>query len=191
MHRVEIRLTQAGDAPQSTFEVYNETLKDGKYVELSPMRVVASDGPPIVLFLEGDERVVVVAKADTGQMVYNKEQNANVRVPTEAEEKDRLAREENLKKAQAQQEVRNAQANVGQTKELSEKSTHEAETALRKTEAKHAESLQTKPASPVSPSTNPAPSPARPGAPASANTGPVDSKQVKQEGSATPVKASG
>jgi hypothetical protein len=186
MHKVEIRFTHEGDAPSAMFEVYTECLKDGNYVELAPMRKVASDATPIVMFLEGDERVIVVAKADEGRMVYDKDQNANVRVPTEAERTDREARDANIAKSQADQAVRTAHAKAGENKELSAKTDREDQKEIRKAEEAKTklEAEQTKSRPPVTSGismASAAQGAPKPGAPASVNTGPVDSKQVKRD----------
>ena len=98
MHKVEIRLTTEGNEPAVGFEVYTEALKDGKYVEMAPMREVASGGSPLIMFLEGDERVIVVAKANNGRLVFDKDQNANVRVEDAGEKARREEREAQIEK---------------------------------------------------------------------------------------------
>lgn len=219
MHRVEIRLTNEGtESPSANFEVYTETLKDGQYIETQPGAVVAGGGAPIIQFLEDNERIIVVAKANTGRLVYDKDQNANIRVETEEEVKRREDREANVAKSQADQAVRNAEARVGEAKDSAKNAEDSANAEVKHAEANRAklEADQAKnraaaseqipagnattttstkdqnptsgPVSAVQPGNRPA------GNPASANTGPIDSKQIKAEASTqgpTPVKNNG
>jgi hypothetical protein len=171
MHRVEIRLSHEGNDPSANFEVHTETLKDGNYVELAPMRTVASDLAPMIMFLDPNERVVVVAKANTGRLVYDKEQNANIRVETEAEIEARKQREANLAKSTADQELRAAQGNASDAKVASENAERAANTEVRKAEANVAQ-VKTEQAS----------QPPQAGSVPKKNEAPIDSKQVKKDG---------
>lgn len=218
MHKVEIRLTNEGnDDAANVFELYSETYRDGGYVEMAPMQSVAGGGPPIVMFLEPDERVIVVSKGNKGKIVFDKEQNANVRVETDEEKKQRAEYEARVAVHQADQAVIAAQAEVESAKEASEQSQRSAASSLKKAEAEKAkiEAAQAKnrataaeqtppgttkepekePAKPfvpplVTPTTSSVSPPSNPpGNPASANTGPVDSKQVKADAPGTTVPA--
>lgn len=214
MHRVEIRLTNEGtESPSANFEVYTETLKDGQYIETAPVSVVAGGGAPIIQFLEDAERIIIVAKANTGRLVYDKDQNANIRVETEEEVKRREDREANVAKSQADQAVRNAQARVGEAQDSAKNAEDSANADVKRAEANRAkvEADQAKnraAASEQIPAGNTTQAPARttggpvsavqpgnrPGNPASANTGPIDSKQVKADAGVsgpTPVKNNG
>jgi hypothetical protein len=201
MSRVEIRLTNEGNEPTANFEIYTEIFKNGQYVESAPIRAMASGGAPIIQFPEEDERIVIVSKGNSTRMVFDKEQNANVRVETETEAKERQRRDELVAQSHADQGVRAAEAGVALAQEASVQAEHAAGKTLRQAEADAAKvkAEQTKsPPTSTSTTSKPTPSPSSaqkpisPGAPASANTGPVDSKQVKAEGGTpTPVKSNG
>lgn len=161
MHKIEIRLTNEGQEPECNFEVYSETLKDNVYVEMAPMREIASGGSPVVMFLEDNERVIVVAKGNAYRMIYDKDQNANVRVPTEEEAERQKQREAMLEKSKVDQDVRTAQGEVSDVQAANDKAAVAAEANLKKAQ------------------TNAAPKPAAPAATVSSS--PVDSKQVKKD----------
>lgn len=193
MHKVEIRLTNEGlDQPNANFEVYTETLKDNNYVELAPVRLVAGGGTPLVMFLDNNERVVVVAKSDVGTLVYDKDQNANVRVENEQERKDREAREANIAKSQADQSVRSAKAAAQTASEQADRTTDEANRSVRQAEANAAKVQAEQAKNRADASQNTATTSQPLGKPASANTGPIDSKQVKADNTtATPKTSNG
>jgi hypothetical protein len=188
MHKVEIRFTNEGNQPVANFEVYTEALKDGSYVEMAPMQKVASDNLPLVMFLEADERVIVVAKGNAYRMVFDKGQNANVRLETEEEVARRKEQEAHMDKSRADQAVRAANAEAEGTKTAAAQAQASANANVKKAEADAAKvgqaptgTLQPGPTSGrILPASHPAQGQTRPGAPASANTGPIDSKQVKK-----------
>jgi hypothetical protein len=197
MHKVELRLTNEGSDPTNVFEVYVEGFKDGNYTESSPMRAVNGGGSPIVMFLEADERVIVVAKGNKGRMVFDKDQNANVRVETEEEIAYRKELEAKAAAAQADQAVNAAKSRASEAQESAAAAEKDANTEVRKAEAEKAKleaeaaknraeaSKQIPPAGNTTSGLSGPPisgtsQPSKPvGSPASANTGPVDSKQVK------------
>ena len=80
MHRLELRMSSEGGDIGNTFEVSTEALKDGKYVETAPKREIVGDVSPLVFMLEPYERVTIMAKVPMGELVFDKDQNANLRV---------------------------------------------------------------------------------------------------------------
>lgn len=174
MHKVDIRLTNEGNETTNVFELYTEALKDGRYVETQPMQEYQGGGAPIVLFLEQDERVIIVAKGNKGRIVFDKEQNANIRVETEEEKKERAEREERIAERQADDKVASAKSSAAEIQAQADTEKARAEAAVRQAEREKQEALKSapKPVTPAKP----------PGNPASANTSPIDSKDVKKEG---------
>lgn len=197
MHKVELRLTNEGNDTNNVFELYTEALLDDKgYAESGPMQSVAGGGAPVVLFLEADERIIVVAKGNKGQLVFDKEQNANVRVETEDERKWRAEADAKKAQQQANQAVAAANAKVQETRDSGKRAEDDAKTEVKRTEdnaAKLAEQQAKDPAatSEQMPLNKPLEASntgvAGGRGSASANTGPIDSKQVKAE---TPAQSS-
>lgn len=189
MHKVEIRLTNEGNEDAANvFEVYNETLGDKGYEETAKQEV-SGGGAPVVMFLELNERVIIVAKGNAGRLVFDKEQNANVRVETEEEKKYRAEREERSAKQQADKAVEAAKARVQEAQDAAARAEHEANGDVKRAEADRAkieaEHVKNRPAGSNVTASGVVPKPGTqavlPNVPRAGNatSGPVDSKQVK------------
>lgn len=87
MRSVEIRLGSTEDGVVQQFEVQLERKKDDKWSAPEPLQVMASTAAPMVLYLEDNERVVITSKVEQYQIVFDRDQNANIVVRSDEENK--------------------------------------------------------------------------------------------------------
>lgn len=171
MHKLEIRFSSTDEMRE--FEVYTEKIVDGRYVPVGGeplMEVMNSESTPMVKMLEGDERVIIVAKTKKYRYVYDKDQNANIRV----EEPDTVRDPEDVKLGFHQEKAKEAEVRIDT--EIT------PATTPGPIGTKEAPSTAKPPAAPNQTSTgSTAAKPISPGGPSSTNVqGAVDSQQVKK-----------
>lgn len=204
MRSVEVKFLSSLDDPKTEpFTVALEALNGDRWdLKARNPDVYAGPDGTKTYTLEAGERLIIEPMNAAPRMVFDKEQNANVRVETEAEIKERAEREAKSAANEADRKLEAAQGKSDEARAAAEKAQAEADKEVKRTEAEKAKILadqtrkeaaaaeQKAAGTPVQPQANTGTTgtsskPTMPGNPASANTGPIDSKQIKIEGNMT------